>query len=485
MEAMLLLSLKPDISLRECSEERLSLYAPFVSLPDTSLTLKKPSPSVLSSIDQLLNGKIDERELSTQVLQADGVGGLHKFNLFLRKMAERGMLCYSVGLDHEPWASLIPLTTYFRFAPDLVDPERKYVLSRFAHCRRDQDDMVLETPLSYAQVRLLHGNTLSVISELVHPRDCGEISKLLGKASEDLAGMLLNLLLNAQAIMGVQEDGSILEDTDPALTHWEFHDLLFHTRSRLGRHNTPFGKTFRFEGKLDPLPAIKPRVSDEVIPLYQPDLEQLKQTDSSFTHVLEERRSLRSFADQPITDRQLGEFLYRAARVKWEFDDGKGGVTFRQSPSGGALHSLEIYPVIDSCENIPPGLYHYDPKEHELCKITDTNWYTKALLEMAWHMIAEESRPQVLFEITSRFQRVQWKYSSIAYSVILKDVGCLYQTMNLVAEAMGLAGCALGGGHSDLSSQALGLNYYTESSVGGFVLGTRGEKSSWVLEHLE
>jgi hypothetical protein len=42
---------------------------------------------------------------------------------------------------------------------------------------------------------------------------------------------------------------------------------------------------------------------------------------------------------------------------------------------------------------------------------------------------------------------------------------------------MGLAPCALGGGHSDLFAEAAGLDYYAETSVGEFILGTRMDAS--------
>jgi hypothetical protein len=46
------------------------------------------------------------------------------------------------------------------------------------------------------------------------------------------------------------------------------------------------------------------------------------------------------------------------------------------------------------------------------------------------------------------------------------------QTMYLVATAMDLAPCAIGGGDSDLFAQAAGLNYLSEGSVGEFALGS-------------
>jgi SagB-type dehydrogenase family enzyme len=79
----------------------------------------------------------------------------------------------------------------------------------------------------------------------------------------------------------------------------------------------------------------------------------------------------------------------------------------------------------------------------------------------------------VLITLTSRFQRLSWKYRAIAYATTLRHTGVLYQTMYLVATAMGLAPCGLGNGSADLSVRALRLDYLTESSVGDFLLGSR------------
>ena len=151
--------------------------------------------------------------------------------------------------------------------------------------------------------------------------------------------------------------------------------------------------------------------------------------------------------------------------------------SLRPYPGGGAVHELEIYPIIGNCVNLPAGLYHYDPLEHQLSKISDKNKYIDALLYLAWLTSDRRSQPQVYFVITARFQRVQWKYQSLAYALSLKHVGALFQTMYLVATAMDLAPCALGGGDSDLFAIASGLDYYTEASIGEFLLGSKGSVS--------
>jgi oxazoline/thiazoline dehydrogenase len=79
---------------------------------------------------------------------------------------------------------------------------------------------------------------------------------------------------------------------------------------------------------------------------------------------------------------------------------------------------------------------------------------------------------QVLIILAARYPRLAWKYESIAYALILKHVGVLYQTMYLAATAMGLGPCAVGGGNADAFARAAGTVYAAETSVGEFLLGS-------------
>jgi SagB-type dehydrogenase family enzyme len=84
--------------------------------------------------------------------------------------------------------------------------------------------------------------------------------------------------------------------------------------------------------------------------------------------------------------------------------------------------------------------------------------------------------PQVLFTIAARFGRVSWKYSSLAYALILKDVGVLIQTLYLMAADMGLGACAIGSTNIDLFAKMTGLDFHVEGAVGQFAVG-RGAES--------
>jgi SagB-type dehydrogenase family enzyme len=99
----------------------------------------------------------------------------------------------------------------------------------------------------------------------------------------------------------------------------------------------------------------------------------------------------------------------------------------------------------------------------------------QALLAAAEFAMDASGPPQVLITIAARFGRISWKYSSIAYSLILKDVGSMIQTFYLAATDMGLGGCAIGTSNIDLFAKMTGLEVHVEGPVGQFALG-RGRK---------
>src|SRR5262249_7630573 len=122
-------------------------------------------------------------------------------------------------------------------------------------------------------------------------------------------------LSTAGMVCPVGDQGTTAEDADLSLRCWEFHDLLFHTRSREGRHDAALGATYPLAGHVEPPPVLKPSPRSEVIDLHRPDLDSLQRHDPPFALIQERRRSERHYAVEPITVRQLGEFLFRVARV--------------------------------------------------------------------------------------------------------------------------------------------------------------------------
>ncbi len=471
MESRLYLSLGDGVRMVDEGSGQLAFESPVTAFRPR-LTLRQVTPGLLAALGRLGEQGATAGVLTGAVVGTDGSLGAGKLYHYLGRLDSLALLSRRLEVDGEALASLHPISPFLRYDEGRVAPGQAFVLSRFASVRNEGGHLLLESPRGFAEVRLLGRAALGALFELRRPRTAEELGTSVPGLDAESALGLMRLLANAETLVPSPDGALLPENADPVLGQWAFHDMVFHTRSRLGRHADPYGGTFPFKGKFDPLPVVRPPFPAEAIPLFRPDLEALGKSDPPFSEVLERRATLRSHGADPLTVEQLGEFLYRTARIKKQSQ--RVDVSFRPYPGAGALHPLEVYPVVDRCEGLASGLYHYDPKEHVLRLVSQPNDGVRTLLQLGGMTAMLPGSPQVLLVIAARFQRVQNKYQSVAYSTILKDVGCLYQTMYLVATAMGLAPCALGGGHSDLFSRTAGLEYFAETSVGELVLGTIG-----------
>lgn len=343
-------------------------------------------------------------------------------------------------------------------------------LSRFALLRRDGESPVVECPLGFYRLRLYQPEAgaflLAAAAFSPAPSPHG--------LPDEAAAVLLHWLRLMRAL---DEEGSGPDGDEADRAHWEFHDLLFHAQSRPGRR-TGRVRPYRWRGVFAPLPIAKEPMGPAVFlprpgglaPRYAED-------------VLKSRRSRRAFADAPLPLDLLSTFLHHACRIRERRDDALGGVSFRPSPSAGALHGLEIYLLAERCAGVDRGLYHYDPQGHALERLNlpggaaDGEQGLDTLAEQARRMAASASTPAAYFVITARFRRYQWKYAQVAYSVMLKDVGCLHQTMSLCAEGLDLASVILGDTPAEPFQSLAGLPWLRESPVGSFSLGWPDEKT--------
>ena len=197
--------------------------------------------------------------------------------------------------------------------------------------------------------------------------------------------------------------------------------------------------------------------------------------------MLERRRSERQYDEsRPISLRDLGALFDRAARIRSKQNIQVGNfmgrttgfeVTRRPYPNGGASYELEIYPIVDRCDGLESGMYHYDAATHELVRITGRTPEVEQILSDANLATAFTANPQIVLAFTARFARVMWKYKSISYGVILRNTGALYQTFYLAATELGLSPCGIGSGNSLLFARASGLDPVIEGTVGDFILG--------------
>lgn len=452
------LSLRQEITLTSQDDNSI------LQTPARKLTFQAPKPGLKAALQYLKDGTHTQTQLTELIAQTDSIEETEQFQAYLQRLTELGWICHSII----SLAAAIPMVGNYQFdCPEIENWQTAaFSLSRFTYLHQIDGEIILESPLSQSKIILSDWRGAALAAKLAQPQTLSELITDIPDITQQIGQQFISLLWAAQMLFFQGETDS------PPLVYWEFPDLLFHSRSRNGRHDNPLGGLYPFKDKIDPLPAVKPLMGDTIIKLEKPNLEELTNTDISLTKALETRRSLRKYDRTPMTVRQLGELLYRCARVEKIAKTEMGEVSRRPYPGGGAIYELEIYPVVNNCQGLDVGIYQYHPLDHVLCQIARGCEEAEALNTEAWFANGQQVKPQVLLIITARFGRLFWKYRAMAYAAILKHVGVMYQTLYLVATSMNLAPLALGAGNSDLFAIATGIDYYEEASVGEFMLGS-------------
>jgi SagB-type dehydrogenase family enzyme len=409
----------------------------------------------------------------------------NEINLLARRLAKRGLLEYRLRRSRNDEDEIViepQVADYWPGTRPLGNAD-VVVLSRFAYMRRRGNEMVLESPRAGALFKICNPKIATTIAILSRPQQIKELRR-----QDGFPGLaFLALLLDCEILLKIEtagDSGLRPAEGDHNLVLWDFHDLLFHTRSTQGRQANPLGGVYAYAGLVAPLPAVRPCWPGKKIDLNK-FVAAHSQAISPIAKLLHARHSTRNFDDQsPITVAELSRFLESTARVlsrstsSADLGDASPVVTHavRPYPSAGASYELELYLAVDKCEGLAPGFYHYDAGAHALVLIGARTQEFEALLTGAKFAMDAPGVPQILITIAARFGRISWKYSSLAYALILKDVGVLTQTFYLMAAEIGLGGCAIGSTDIDLFGKMTGIEFHVEGPVGQFALG-RGSTS--------
>jgi SagB-type dehydrogenase family enzyme len=400
----------------------------------------------------------------------------------VRLLARQGLVEYALAPKTEASeiAIIEPQTAdYWPNVAKLASTDR-IVLSRFAYLRRRGSELVLESPRAGALIRIIDPAIAAMLTMLATPQTVGTLRKHAGFPGTELLGLLVGCAILFK-LDKPEDDGRRPSEGDEHLVMWDFHDLLFHTRSAEGRQANLIGGVYPHLDSIAPPPAIRPGWPGARVDL-KAALSAPSETVSPAAKLFRDRVSVRDYDDQnPITLAELSLFLDGTARVlsRWEspldLEDGSDSpmldYTRRPYPTGGSAYELELYLTVANCDGLASGLYHYDADAHALTPIPARPEQLNTMLDFAQFAMGAEGRPQILLTVTSRFARLAWKYSSIAYALTLKDVGALLQTLYLMAADMGLGGCAVGTSDIDLFEKTTGLPFHVEGPVGQFTLG--------------
>ena len=153
----------------------------------------------------------------------------------------------------------------------------------------------------------------------------------------------------------------------------------------------------------------------------------------------------------------------------------------RTSPSGGATHPIEVYPIIAHVDGVEPGIYHYNCGSHSLGLLDPLD--ADGARQLATRFMGGQGyfgSAHVTFVLTARFYRNHWKYRrhQKAYAGVLMDAAHLSQTLYLVAADLGLGAfftLAINGGDIE---ERLGLDGVSEGVIAMSGCGPRAAGSS-------
>lgn len=340
----------PDIAARLSHGFSLQLQADgsiAASLGDYSVSLGRFSEAAVNRAQDLSTGLPLASFAGNSVLARE-------IDALVRRLARHGLLEYHLPAARRGQDLVV-------IEPQLADywPRRAklgsrdfVVLSRFAYLRRRGNEMVLESPRAGALFRIGDPAIAATLAALTQPR---KISTLDRAASSMLH--LLGLLVDCRILLkpdAKDGHGQRLDEGDGQLVLWDFHDLVFHTRSTEGRQANPVGAAYAYAGAVPPSPAVRPPWPGRKI-----DLRKFsgREPKSPLATLLRERHSTREFDDhRPITLGELALFLDTTARVlsEWKSEphlDGGPELTYsaRPYPAAGSAYELELHLTHNTC----------------------------------------------------------------------------------------------------------------------------------------
>lgn len=178
------------------------------------------------------------------------------------------------------------------------------------------------------------------------------------------------------------------------------------------------------------------KANPDVVPLPRPG----KTGPLSVEEAIARRRSVREFRDAPVLLTEVSQLLWAAQGITG--DDGFK----RAAPSAGAKYPMEIFVVAGNVEDLPQGIYRYEPKTHSLKRVRRGDYRSQLADEALSQEYVENAALDIV--IAGVYSRTKEKYGERGVRYVHIEVGAVAENVYLQAETMGL-GTTLVGAFSD------------------------------------
>jgi SagB-type dehydrogenase family enzyme len=196
------------------------------------------------------------------------------------------------------------------------------------------------------------------------------------------------------------------------------------------------------------------------------------------------RFSCRRFRAEPVPLDALALLLHAGYGVLRRTRMGPLEFLDRPVPSGGGLYPLELYALVRNVEALECGIYHYVPIAHGLEQLRDV-LVPCALQEYLFMGQPVACDAGVVLLIAADVQRLLRKYGDRGYRYILFEAGHVAQNLNLMAGALCLGSCNLGGFFDQELGHLLQLDAESEIALYGVAIGMPESGSTDQLRGIE
>ena len=150
---------------------------------------------------------------------------------------------------------------------------------------------------------------------------------------------------------------------------------------------------------------------------------------------LAKRRSAREYTGEALTRAELAQLLWAAQGIT----DAEG---LRTAPSAGALYPLEVYVAVGVVEDLPSGIYRYEPGRHALAFVAEGD----RRVELAAGALGQECVQEgaAVIALAAVYRRTTGKYGERGIRYVHMEVGHAAQNVYLQAVALGLGMVVVG-----------------------------------------
>jgi SagB-type dehydrogenase family enzyme len=190
---------------------------------------------------------------------------------------------------------------------------------------------------------------------------------------------------------------------------------------------------------------------------------------SPLRQLIDQRRSLREYAETPLSLEELSYLLWCTQGVE---EVVPGSRTTRTVPSAGSRHALETLVCVNRVEGLTPGIYRFVASKHALVE--------ENLAENIRDRLTEACLGQgpvktscATFVWVAVVYRMNYRYGERGYRYLYLDAGHVCQSLYLAAEAIDCGACGIAAFQDDEVNRVLKLDGESQFAI---YLGAVGKK---------